>query len=114
MEVNAFEGQIAELEERKEALKRELVNTEESNSSDSRAAVEHEHRLRHELSLFAHISNINWTSADNGAGIDGEGATEIRGVVSKTDKGDLNAFCFDTSKLSKFQIANRLWEAMDE
>ena len=36
------------------------------------------------------------------------------GVISKTEKGDLNAFCFDTSKMSKFQIANKLWEAMDD
>lgn len=106
-EAQALEAKINHLQSQRDRLKATLVRVEEKAMNRKKTAVEHENRVKHELSLFAHISNLNWTVND------GDG-TEIRGVISKTNKGDLNTFAFDTRKMSKYQIANKLWDAMDE
>merc|ERR1711934_504512 len=106
-EAQALEAKINHLQSQRDRLKATLVRVEEKAMNRKKTAIEHENRVKHELSLFAHISNLNWTVND------GDG-TEIRGVISKTNKGDLNTFAFDTRKMSKYQIANKLWDAMDE
>jgi kinetochore protein Spc24 len=106
-ETKSLEGSLKELEAERDGLNRTLVEREENHQNQNRTNTENEHRIKHELSLFAHISKINWTSTN-------KDASKIQGVISKTNKGDLNTFCFDTRKMSKYQMANKLWEAMDE
>jgi len=104
-----MEENIKELQVERDELKASLVQTEDKYMDRTKQLSEQEHRVKHELSLFAHISKINWTATDEVGG-----KNEIRGVISKTNQGDLNTFCFDTKKTSRFHIANKLWDAMDE
>ena len=146
-EAKALEETIDELQKEKENLKSDLVQMEDNCVSRNKSFVENEHRVKHELSLFAHISNINWTTNKKDASeLQGKlGCALARkrfmilfsfpflcactnqnvlvcsfvprvraGVISKTNKGDLNTFSFDTRKMSKYQIANKLWDAMEE
>mmetsp|Transcript_293 Transcript_293/g.722 ORF Transcript_293/g.722 Transcript_293/m.722 type:complete len:351 (-) Transcript_293:1837-2889(-) len=108
-EAEAMEENIKELQVERDELKASLVQTEDKYMDRTKQLSEQEHRVKHELSLFAHISKINWTATDEVGG-----KNEIRGVISKTNQGDLNTFCFDTKKTSRFHIANKLWDAMDE
>jgi len=107
-EASGLEANIKELNLERDRLRTSLDEMEEKNDNRKKQLSEHEHRVKHELSLFAHISKINWTATEEG------GKGEIRGVISKTNKGGLNTFCFDTKKVSKYHIANKLWDAMDE
>jgi len=107
-EASGLEANIKELNLERDRLRTSLDEMEEKNDHRKKHLSEHEHRVKHELSLFAHISKINWTATEEG------GKGEIRGVISKTNKGGLNTFCFDTKKVSKYHIANKLWDAMDE
>ena len=69
------------------------------------ALEEEEKRVKHEVSLYAHITSINFTSVDQ----------EVKGIISKTkNSGDMKTFSFDTRKLTKYQIANQLWDALDK
>jgi len=74
-------------------------------------AKEGEQRAKHELSLFAHVSKISWTNKR------GENAS-IDGVISKVNSGDVKRFSFDRREkmqdLSNFDIANKLWEMMED
>ena len=106
-EAQTLERDINKLQQERDTLKNVLLEREENQVDQNKSIREHEHRVKHELSLFAHISKINWTSTD-------KDASKIQGVISKTNKGDLNTFCFDTRKISKYQIANKLWDAMEE
>ena len=62
-------------------------------------------RCRNELSLFAHISKINWQPG-------GAGSSCVAGTVSDRQRKDLRPFNFDASALSDFEVANKLWEVI--
>ena len=66
-ETQGLEGSIKELEEERNDLTRTLREREENHQNQNRTNSENEHRIKHELSLFAHISKINWTSTDKDA-----------------------------------------------
>ena len=66
-ETKSLEGSIKALEAERDVLNRTLVEREENHQNQNRTNIENEHRIKHELSLFAHISKINWTNTDKDA-----------------------------------------------
>jgi kinetochore protein Spc24 len=60
-------------------------------------------RCRHQLSLFAHVSKINW---------DLDLKDRVAGTMSDTRGGDIRPFCLDPATTSQFDIVNQLWDNM--
>ncbi len=56
---------------------------------------------RHQLSLFAHISNITWNFDQKEC---------VAGVMSNNKTGDIKQFALDPSSRSQFDIVNELWD----
>ncbi|GAX83510.1 hypothetical protein CEUSTIGMA_g10935.t1 [Chlamydomonas eustigma] len=60
--------------------------------------------LRHQLSLFAHISKITWK-------LDRE--ESVAGTVSDQKSGDLRPFDVpDSQSLSQYELVNKLWQVL--
>jgi kinetochore protein Spc24 len=59
---------------------------------------------RHQLSLYAHISKVTWQF---------DAADRIAGAVSDDVTGDIRHFDIDPESMSKFEIANQLWDLME-
>ena len=60
--------------------------------------------LRYELSLFAHISGINWHY---------EEAANYKGHVSNVTKGSVTPFDLDPQQTSEIDATNQLWALIE-
>jgi kinetochore protein Spc24 len=56
---------------------------------------------RHQLSLFAHISNITWNFDQK---------DRMAGVMSNNKTGDIKQFALDPASTNQFDIVNQLWD----
>lgn len=59
---------------------------------------------RHELSLYAHISNLTWQGRD---------ASRWLGTVSDTAAGDIRTVDITEDTMSHFDMINRVWDSID-
>ena len=59
---------------------------------------------RHELSLYAHISNLTWQ---------GHNAKHWLGTVSDTTAGDIRIVDLADDQLSQFDMINKVWDIID-
>ena len=59
---------------------------------------------RHELSLYVHISNINW-KLQNADG-------RITGTICSPESKDIRTIDLDPSEKSQFEIINIIWDSM--
>lgn len=59
---------------------------------------------RHELSLYAHISKLTWH---------GKEPDMWQGTVSDSAAGDIRTINLNSSKLSHFEMVNRVWDMID-
>ncbi|KAJ9511085.1 hypothetical protein QJQ45_013161 [Haematococcus lacustris] len=85
--------------QRQELIERASQIAQKSKSIAESAATE-EPILRHQLSLFAHISKISWR-------LDQE--ERIQGTVSDTAKGDIWPVDINPSSCTPFEAVNKLW-----
>ena len=100
------------LEEEVEVAKREMrgldarsSELEDRDQDLEKMSKEMEPRTKHELSLYAHISNIKWD--------DYEDTGRVAGVLSKGHSRELKRFDYDNAQLSKFDLVNALWDLME-
>mmetsp|Transcript_8469 Transcript_8469/g.31283 ORF Transcript_8469/g.31283 Transcript_8469/m.31283 type:complete len:198 (-) Transcript_8469:8006-8599(-) len=61
-------------------------------------------RVKHELSLYAHVSKIIWHY---------EPTSRIVGHITDPANGDVKEIDIDPTKESSFQVANQLWDLVD-
>ncbi|KAF5843003.1 hypothetical protein DUNSADRAFT_3132 [Dunaliella salina] len=85
--------QRAELQKRKEALAVRMAQLDMAVAAEEPA-------LRHQLSLFAHISKVMWK-------LDQE--DRIAGTVSDPKRGDIIRIDLDPSAMTHFEAVNKLW-----
>ena len=111
-EIDFFRQKARRLEEEVEAAKREMrgldarsSELEDRDQDLEKMSKEMEPRTKHELSLYAHISNIKWD--------DYEDTGRVAGVLSKGHSRELKRFDYDNAQLSKFDLVNALWDLME-
>ncbi|KAJ9511152.1 hypothetical protein QJQ45_013224 [Haematococcus lacustris] len=97
--VAALKADINVETQRQELIERASQIAQKSKSIAESAATE-EPILRHQLSLFAHISKISWR-------LDQE--ERIQGTVSDTAKGDIWPVDINPSSCTPFEAVNKLW-----
>jgi len=90
-------NQRAELQKRKEALAARMAQLDMAVAAEEPA-------LRHQLSLFAHISKVMWK-------LDQE--DRIAGTVSDPKRGDIIRIDLDPSAMTHFEAVNKLWGIID-
>uniref|UniRef100_A0A7S0V9M4 Kinetochore protein Spc24 n=1 Tax=Polytomella parva TaxID=51329 RepID=A0A7S0V9M4_9CHLO len=88
---------IKEEQERLQTLFLERSDTQQK--LQEREASE-EPNLRHQLSLYAHITKVFWTDEDG----------QVAGTISNPQVGDIKSFSLDPLKHSKFELVNALWD----
>ncbi|KAG2499045.1 hypothetical protein HYH03_003230 [Edaphochlamys debaryana] len=59
--------------------------------------------LRHQLSMYAHITRVTWRL---------DQAQAVAGTVSDSKSGDIRLFNFDPKTVSNFELVNALWELL--
>mmetsp|Transcript_11866 Transcript_11866/g.15524 ORF Transcript_11866/g.15524 Transcript_11866/m.15524 type:complete len:207 (-) Transcript_11866:158-778(-) len=89
-------GQIAQMEREQE----ELTEMERQNAAKHMEEIP---RLKHEISLYAHVTHLKWDYNSD----------KLSGVIAAPDSEEVRHFEFDPSQMSKFEIANRIWDAID-
>jgi len=100
-----FQKKIDDAHDAWRAVTAQHQDVEERNIRTKKESADTESRLKHELSLYAHISKISWKQADAGV---------VSGVVSKVKKGDLKGFKMNANDSSRYELTNALWDLMDD
>eukprot|EP00897_Mesotaenium_endlicherianum_P000993 jgi/Mesen1/10895/ME000095S10236 len=95
---------VTQLGEHREALQEQAASLEERRAQLESLAKKAMPRTLYELSLYAHVSRIQWDYAD---------MTRAKGYISKPEASDVSTFDFDPSVMSAFELNNRLWELID-
>lgn len=90
-------------EQQRDELEQRLQQAASAHSEVMALQDAEEPQLRHQLSLYAHISKVTWR-------LDHEDT--VAGTVSDPKSGDIRLFNFDTSSTPKFELVNALWELL--
>ena len=61
-------------------------------------------RCRYELSLYANISNMVWSNAEEG---------QVAGTIVDKSAHDIRQFCYQEDSLTQFELVNKLWGLID-
>lgn len=101
--IERYRNEVNALEKQKVNIKENEISAHAQKKKVEELAKKEIPRTKHELSLYAHISKIAW-HYDN--------EDKIQGLVSDPAKGDVKTFELDPEDLSKFEIANKLWDLM--
>ncbi|KAL6779548.1 hypothetical protein ACKKBG_A12720 [Auxenochlorella protothecoides x Auxenochlorella symbiontica] len=108
--VAASKQHVAQLTAELEALgkQRQQLGSSMKEVSVKKAQVDHmlledEPRIRHQLSLYAHVSKISWRF-DN--------PDRIAGTVSDPEKADVRLFDL-APQMPRFEATNQLWRLME-
>lgn len=97
----SMEQEAQSLEQMQADLKARAASLKVKRQQIDAMATEEVPRTRHELSLYAHISKISWQF---------DAPNRIQGRVNAHDFKDVRIIDFPEGEISKFQLANDLWE----
>eukprot|EP00793_Prasinoderma_coloniale_P001560 PRCOL_00003364-RA len=102
--VRQYEDQLAALELEKANAASRMSAVASTRAETDTLEAEALPQNKHELSLYAHVSKIIWHY---------EAGERVRGNVSDPAKADIRPFDMDPAKTSNFDIANSLWDLME-
>ncbi|KXZ52867.1 hypothetical protein GPECTOR_8g249 [Gonium pectorale] len=102
-EVQVMKALFQDYKQQRERIESQLRAAATAAQEAAAVSASEESLLRHQLSMYAHITRVTWRLDQQQA---------VAGTVSDSKSGDIRIFNFDPNTVSKFELVNALWQLL--